>query len=76
MRAGGTTENAEFMLQGDRVETPRVQEAGRADIVLDPVIGDLGLDVFTSTPAELAKLAQDDTARLGKVVRDAGVKAD
>ena len=38
--------------------------------------GDLGLDVVTSTPAELAKLAADDTARLGKVVRDSGAKAD
>jgi tripartite-type tricarboxylate transporter receptor subunit TctC len=38
--------------------------------------GDLGLDVITSTPAELARLAQEDTVRLGKVVRDAGVKAD
>jgi tripartite-type tricarboxylate transporter receptor subunit TctC len=38
--------------------------------------GDLGLDVVTSTPAELAKLAADDTVRLGKVVRDSGAKAD
>ncbi|OGA01358.1 MAG: hypothetical protein A3H35_08885 [Betaproteobacteria bacterium RIFCSPLOWO2_02_FULL_62_17] len=38
--------------------------------------GDLGLDVTTSTPAELAKRAADDTVRLGKVVRDSGAKAD
>ncbi|MFM9971972.1 MAG: Bug family tripartite tricarboxylate transporter substrate binding protein [Burkholderiales bacterium] len=40
------------------------------------LFGDLGLDVITSTPAELAKLGIDDTARLGKMVRDAGAKAD
>ena len=38
--------------------------------------GDLALDVTTSTPAELAKLAAEDTVRLGKVVRDSGAKAD
>jgi tripartite-type tricarboxylate transporter receptor subunit TctC len=38
--------------------------------------GKLGLDVVTSTPQELAKLIADDTARLGKVVRDSGAKAD
>jgi tripartite-type tricarboxylate transporter receptor subunit TctC len=36
----------------------------------------LGLDVVTSTPQELAKLIAEDTARLGKVVRDSGAKAD
>jgi tripartite-type tricarboxylate transporter receptor subunit TctC len=38
--------------------------------------GKLGLDVVTTTPQELAKLVADDTARLGKVVRDSGAKAD
>ena len=38
--------------------------------------GDLALDVTTSTPAELVRLAADDTVRLGKVVRDSGAKAD
>jgi tripartite-type tricarboxylate transporter receptor subunit TctC len=38
--------------------------------------GDLGLDVVTSTPAELAKLGADDTIRLGRVVRESGAKAD
>jgi tripartite-type tricarboxylate transporter receptor subunit TctC len=38
--------------------------------------GKLGLDVVTSTPAELAKLGADDTVRLGQVVRDSGAKAD
>jgi tripartite-type tricarboxylate transporter receptor subunit TctC len=38
--------------------------------------GKLGLDVITSTPAELAKLGAADTVRLGKVVRDSGAKAD
>ena len=35
----------------------------------------LGLDVVTSTPAELAKSART-TMRLGKVVRDSGAKAE
>jgi tripartite-type tricarboxylate transporter receptor subunit TctC len=38
--------------------------------------GKLGLDVVTSTPAELAKLGAADTVRLGAVVKAAGVKAD
>ena len=38
--------------------------------------GNLGLDVVTTTPAELAKMGTDDTVRLGKVVRDSGAKAD
>ena len=37
---------------------------------------DQGLDVVWSTPEELAALGAADTARLGKVVRDAGIKAD
>lgn len=38
--------------------------------------GDQGLDIVTSTPEELAALATADALRLGKVARDAGVKAD
>ena len=58
----------------NRLNTEFVKAMQSADV--SKRFGDLGLDVFTSTPAELAKLALDDTARLGKVVRDAGVKAD
>jgi tripartite-type tricarboxylate transporter receptor subunit TctC len=35
-----------------------------------------GLDIVTSSPEELAALIARDTARLGKVVRDAGVRLD
>jgi len=33
------------------------------------------VDITTSTPAEFAKLIASDVARLGKVIRDAGIKA-
>jgi tripartite-type tricarboxylate transporter receptor subunit TctC len=35
-----------------------------------------GLDVVVSSPEDLAALIRSDTARLGKVVRDAGVKVE
>jgi tripartite-type tricarboxylate transporter receptor subunit TctC len=35
-----------------------------------------GVDVIASTPEELAALAAADAARLGKVVREAGIKAE
>jgi len=38
--------------------------------------GDQSLDVLWGTPEELAALGAADTARLGKVVRDAGITAD
>jgi tripartite-type tricarboxylate transporter receptor subunit TctC len=37
---------------------------------------DQGLDVVTSTPEELAALIRADTERLGKVVKEAGVRVD
>lgn len=37
---------------------------------------DQGLDVVTNTPEEFAALIAADTARLGKVVRDSGARAD
>jgi tripartite-type tricarboxylate transporter receptor subunit TctC len=37
---------------------------------------DAGLDVVTGTPEELAALMVRDSARLGKVVRDSGAKAE
>ena len=39
-------------------------------------ITDRGLDVVTSTPEEFAALIKADAARLGKVVKDSGAKAD
>jgi tripartite-type tricarboxylate transporter receptor subunit TctC len=50
-------------------------KAMRADDVTK-FFGGLGLDVVTSTPAELAKLGAADTVRLGQIVRDSGAKAD
>ena len=35
-----------------------------------------GLDVMTTTPAEFAALMRDDAAKLGKVVKDSGARAD
>lgn len=35
-----------------------------------------GLDIVTSTPEELAALIRTDTERLGKVVKEAGVRVD
>jgi tripartite-type tricarboxylate transporter receptor subunit TctC len=35
-----------------------------------------GLDIVTGTPEELAALIRADTERLGKVVRDAGIKVE
>jgi tripartite-type tricarboxylate transporter receptor subunit TctC len=37
---------------------------------------DQGLDVVTSTPEELAALIRADTERLGKVVKDAGIRVE
>jgi tripartite-type tricarboxylate transporter receptor subunit TctC len=39
-------------------------------------ITDRGLDVVTSTPEEFAALIKADAARLGKVVKDSGAKAE
>ena len=38
--------------------------------------GDQGLEVLTSTPEEFARLINADLVRLGKVVAEAGVRAD
>ena len=39
-------------------------------------LNELALDIMAGTPAQLAALVREDTARLGKVVKDAGAKAD
>jgi tripartite-type tricarboxylate transporter receptor subunit TctC len=58
----------------NRLNTEFVKAMKDADV--SKRFGDLGLDVVTSTPAELAKLGADDTIRLGRVVRESGAKAD
>jgi tripartite-type tricarboxylate transporter receptor subunit TctC len=35
-----------------------------------------GLDVMTTTPDQFAALMKEDAARLGKVVKESGAKAD
>lgn len=36
--------------------------------------GEQGLDIVTSSPEELRALIRSDTARLGRIVREAGVR--
>ena len=46
----------------------------------DPAVRDrlmgLGLDPLPSTPAQLGELTRTGHARIGKVIRDAGIKAE
>ena len=44
MAASLAAENAEFMLKGNGVEPARVQEGGRANVILYPFIPDLMAD--------------------------------
>ena len=39
-------------------------------------LGEVALDILTSTPEAFAKLIDDDAARYAKIVRDANIKAD
>jgi tripartite-type tricarboxylate transporter receptor subunit TctC len=36
----------------------------------------LGISAYASTPAEFAALIASETAKWGKVIRDAGIKAE
>jgi tripartite-type tricarboxylate transporter receptor subunit TctC len=47
-----------------------------ADPALQTRLADLGLTVFSGTPAAFAKLIADETAKWGKVIHDAGIKAE
>jgi tripartite-type tricarboxylate transporter receptor subunit TctC len=49
-------------------------KAAHAPDVLSKVAAQ-AVDITTSTPADFAKLIASDVARLGKVIRDAGIKA-
>jgi len=57
----------------------KLNDATNASLV-DPAIkarlADLGVAPFASTPAQFAKLIVDETAKWGKVIRDAGIKAE
>ena len=50
--------------------------AGLADPKLKARLVDLSGTVLAGTPADFAKLIEDDTEKWGKVVRFSGIKAD
>jgi tripartite-type tricarboxylate transporter receptor subunit TctC len=47
-----------------------------ANPALQTRLADLGLTAFSGTPAAFAKLIADETAKWGKVIHDAGIKAE
>jgi tripartite-type tricarboxylate transporter receptor subunit TctC len=50
--------------------------AALADPAVRTRLADLGISAFSSTPAEFATLIASETAKWGKVIRDAGIKAE
>ena len=50
--------------------------AGLADATIASRLGDMGGMLLTGSPADYAKLIADETAKWGKVIRDAGIKAE
>jgi tripartite-type tricarboxylate transporter receptor subunit TctC len=50
--------------------------AGLADPKIKARFADLGATVIPGSPADFAKLIADETAKWGKVVKFAGIKAD
>lgn len=50
--------------------------AGLADATLKTRIADMGGMVLTGSPADFGKLIADETSKWGKVIRDAGIKAE
>jgi len=50
--------------------------AALADATIKAHLADLGISAFTSTSAEFAALIASETAKWGKVIRDAGIKAE
>ena len=60
----------------DIVETlNRETNAGLADPAIKARLADMGCMVLTGTAADFGKLIADETAKWGKVIRDAGIKA-
>jgi tripartite-type tricarboxylate transporter receptor subunit TctC len=49
-------------------------KAAKAPDIIEKVAAQ-GVEMYTSTPAEFSKLIAADVERLGKVIRDAGIKA-
>src|SRR5262249_8452026 len=54
----------------------RQVNAGLADPMIKAAIARLGGTTLTLSPAEFGKLFADDTAKWGKVIRAANIKAD
>jgi tripartite-type tricarboxylate transporter receptor subunit TctC len=60
----------------DIIETlNRETNAGLADPVINARLADMGCMVLTGSAADFGKLIADETAKWGKVIRDAGIKA-
>ena len=60
----------------DIIETlNRETNAGLADPAIKARLADMGCMVLTGSPADFGKLIADETAKWGKVIRDAGIKA-
>jgi tripartite-type tricarboxylate transporter receptor subunit TctC len=50
--------------------------AALADPAIKTRLADLGISAYASTPTEFAALIASETAKWGKVIRDAGIKAE
>jgi tripartite-type tricarboxylate transporter receptor subunit TctC len=50
--------------------------AGLADAVIKARIADMGGMLLTGSPADFGKLIADETAKWGKIIREAGIKAE
>jgi tripartite-type tricarboxylate transporter receptor subunit TctC len=60
----------------DIIETlNRETNAGLADAAIKARLADMGCMVLTGSAADFGKLIADETAKWGKVIRDAGIKA-
>jgi tripartite-type tricarboxylate transporter receptor subunit TctC len=60
----------------DIIETlNRHTNAGLADAAINARLADMGCMVLTGSAADFGKLVADETAKWGKVIRDAGIKA-
>ena len=61
----------------DIVETlNRETNAGLADPTIKARLDDMGGMALTGSPADFGKLISDETEKWGKVIRDAGIKAE
>jgi tripartite-type tricarboxylate transporter receptor subunit TctC len=54
----------------------RETNAGLADPKIASRLADMGGMPLTGSPADYGKLIADETAKWGKVIRDAGIKAE